>query len=118
LLALAVALATGDWRPILFVSIVLVLIGWDLIRDWSLAFPERSRFFPSRFQKPTARLSNAQKMVVALVLSLPVLAGVVVAFGQLSATFLAIIVLAYVLPGLRLLWLIWREGWSGMKRDR
>jgi len=117
LLALAIAIATGDWRPILFVGVVLTWIGWDIIRDWSLAFPERSTFLARRFQRPTASLSNAQKTVVGFVFSLPILAAIILAFGQRNATFIAIVVLAYTLPGLRLLWIVRREGWSGTRRD-
>jgi hypothetical protein len=115
--AVAIAIASRDWRLILFVSIVAIWFGWDLFQDWSRAFPQRAEALPRLAGRLTGRRSHAQEVAAGLVASLPILAVVILAFGWANALFLSSVALGYGVAGTHLIWVIRREGWSGSKHQ-
>jgi hypothetical protein len=115
---IAIAVASRDWKLILFVGAAIVWFGWDLFHDWSAAFPDRAKSLPHPLRRVTAPRSHAQKVAAGIVFSLPLLAVVILAFGLPDTVFLAIVIPGYGLAVLHLLWVIRQEGWSGTKRAR
>ncbi len=114
LLLLGVAIASRDWRLILFVAATDLLYGVRLTSRWSQAFPQRSAFLSRRLQKVSHRLSKPQKTAAGFVFSVLILAFLLLLFG-FNRVVLVLAGVFYTLLCLRILWIISREGSSGTK---
>jgi hypothetical protein len=115
--ALAISILAGDWRLILLSAVFIVLQIGDLIWERSVAFPNGRNNLAGPFQRLSTRLSHAQTTAIGLGLSLLLLGALILLLGSSIALFaLAGTIYAFLL--LRLMWIVYEQGWSGTKRRR